>query len=853
MVYKSLIKDFFYEDSGSTALSYYLTCSGETIYTGKAYNPKGIKINIRKLVEDWLWNAMPDFRLYNNVAVTHPEAYRQFNLYTDEGTLLETYKVLLSYEPWSGGDMTLNSPIDGKTDPRQKFFINAVESVSTAFDVSGWERLNITFDEALWFPASGGTFTIGYEANSSFTVSESCSWYSVSKNVVSSSTLYEKGNLTFVVSANTSPEKNCYIYFKQDDFVGSDCTQEGVLLPVLVTQAGYGKYFTIGNKSVGWPGGNTTISYDTNYEDEELNFVMPSGVTLVSYGNGSLVVNVPKNRNIERTFTIKVYRVEDGAELGTCVITQAEAQEYLTIEVLEDGTFKGLADETNARHQVNVNGTGWQSIGTINNKSVKAGDVIMIRGVRSGKTTGDNTITVTGGKFKAYGNPLTLIYGSESGHFACEKYGALRLLFKDSTIVDAGDLNLDLGLYQACFVGMFYNCKYLTVPPELPQTTLANGCYGEMFSDCTSLTTAPALPATTLESSCYAGMFQYCTSLTSAPVLPATTGIASNCYRYMFNHDEKLNYINCSAVFSGNSSDYCEEWVYGVASAGTFVAEEGMEEVWPYGINGIPWGWMDRKLGYTGITGDYSTQYVTLEILSGGTLCFGAEYNINYYTGTDKRTTVVYSLNGGDWNYTFPVSGYSYTSALTVSQGDVVLLKGYYYDRERYYTQYTMVDYAYAPTLHGSTAKFNVYGNAMSMLYGGNYMNVPHVSGETRAFAHLFEQSGAVNARNLVMPDGTYAAWGMLDMFYGCEYLTTSPIIRVTNMVYPGDTFTELFYNCTSLTDIVCLYDNPGNGDDFQRWVKNVPANGTFTKKQGVQWTSGENGIPNGWTVQEIA
>ena len=87
---------------------------------------------------------------------------------------------------------------------------------------------------------------------------------------------------------------------------------------------------------------------------------------------------------------------------------------------------------------------------------------------------------------------------------------------------------------ENCYKFMFYYCRNLVIPPELPATTLANWCYANMFEGCISLTTAPALPATTLADFCYYMMFCDCGALTVAPELPATT-LANQCYASMFS------------------------------------------------------------------------------------------------------------------------------------------------------------------------------------------------------------------------------------------------------------------------------------------------------------------------------
>ena len=150
-------------------------------------------------------------------------------------------------------------------------------------------------------------------------------------------------------------------------------------------------------------------------------------------------------------------------------------------------------------------------------------------------------------------------------------------------------------LVGSCYYGMFQGCTSLVTAPELPATTLVSSCYQSMFSSCTGLTTAPELPATTLAQSCYSRMFNGCTSLVTAPELPATT-LAQNCYYRMFYGCSNLNHIK--AMFTSGSSSsleydlsaYTNNWVYGVASTGTFVKNSAA--TWnETGVNGIPTGW----------------------------------------------------------------------------------------------------------------------------------------------------------------------------------------------------------------------------------------------------------------------
>ena len=73
----------------------------------------------------------------------------------------------------------------------------------------------------------------------------------------------------------------------------------------------------------------------------------------------------------------------------------------------------------------------------------------------------------------------------------------------------------------------------------LPATKLTDYCYEGMFYRCESLVKTPELPAKDVSILCYREMFRGCISLTNAPKLPATT-LAEECYAYMFSECESL-------------------------------------------------------------------------------------------------------------------------------------------------------------------------------------------------------------------------------------------------------------------------------------------------------------------------
>lgn len=140
-----------------------------------------------------------------------------------------------------------------------------------------------------------------------------------------------------------------------------------------------------------------------------------------------------------------------------------------------------------------------------------------------------------------------------------------------------------------CYAYMFEGCTNLIdVPGELPATALKEQCYYGMFKNCTSLASAPKLPAVNLATRCYYVMFEGCSSLTKAPDLPALKiNDYSRCYSGMFYNCSRLNYIKAMFTDSPNQTN---NWVYGVASSGTFVKNSAA--TWTEtGPHGIPSGW----------------------------------------------------------------------------------------------------------------------------------------------------------------------------------------------------------------------------------------------------------------------
>lgn len=92
-------------------------------------------------------------------------------------------------------------------------------------------------------------------------------------------------------------------------------------------------------------------------------------------------------------------------------------------------------------------------------------------------------------------------------------------------------------------------------------------------------------------------------------------------------------------------------------------------------------------------------------------------------------------------------------------------------------------------------------------------------------------------------------------MFSGCSSLINSPELPATTLV--RSCYTRMFEDCTKLSSVTCLATATEAGTEIDdcvpAWLRNVPDNGTFIKAAGIEWPTGESGIPEGWTVQDYA
>ena len=159
----------------------------------------------------------------------------------------------------------------------------------------------------------------------------------------------------------------------------------------------------------------------------------------------------------------------------------------------------------------------------------------------------------------------------------------------------------------------------------------------------------------------------------------------------------------------------------------------------------------------------YDQQYLTLDVLTGGTIMWVANNNVT--------KTISYSINDGEWT---EITASSTGTPITVISGDKVRLKG---TNDRYSSGVK----DNCSCFSGGTAYYNIEGNIMSLIGGDNFTGVTTFS-TTWTFHDLFNTSKAVSAENLIMPVTTLTNYCYRAMFAHSASLVIPPELPATTL-----------------------------------------------------------------------
>lgn len=155
-----------------------------------------------------------------------------------------------------------------------------------------------------------------------------------------------------------------------------------------------------------------------------------------------------------------------------------------------------------------------------------------------------------------------------------------------------------------------------------------------------------------------------------------------------------------------------------------------------------------------------------------------------------------------------------------------------------------------APELTATTLAPYCYGN----MFDGcaSLVQAPELPATTLASWCYYSMFGYCTSLTQApeLPATTLAESCYYDMFFGCTSLTQAPELPATKLVYRC--YNAMFMYCTKLNYVKCLATNTFLTDDTNNWLTNVSATGDFYAPKGISWTTGTNGIPQGWTRHDI-
>ena len=175
--------------------------------------------------------------------------------------------------------------------------------------------------------------------------------------------------------------------------------------------------------------------------------------------------------------------------------------------------------------------------------------------------------------------------------------------------------------------------------------------------------------------------------------------------------------------------------------------------------------------------------HLTFEVVSSGTITIKA-------SNANVSKTISYSTDDGNTWTDLTTTTTAQSLGGTLNVGDKVLIKG---NNATYATSSDCNQFA-------GTAKFNAYGNMMSLIYGDNFAN-NNVFTADYVFSKLFSgTTGIVNAENLILPAKVLTVGCYYIMFKDCTSLITAPELPATTLA--DNCYRSMFGTCSNLTKI---------------------------------------------------
>ena len=186
--------------------------------------------------------------------------------------------------------------------------------------------------------------------------------------------------------------------------------------------------------------------------------------------------------------------------------------------------------------------------------------------------------------------------------------------------------------------------------------------------------------------------------------------------------------------------------------------------------------------------------------------------------------------NGTDYSGTKIVSGINMSL-----YGNIMSLV----DEENFATITTMEGASFAGLFAGNTCGFEASG-----------LLLPATTLSQDCYSGMFAGCSGMDDTPTELPALTLAPGCYSNMFEGCSMLNNAPHLPATKLV--EGCYAYMFNGCSNLYQVTCLATTITGSNCTTNWLNGVKPYGTFTKAKGAScWSSGSNGIPFGWTVNE--
>lgn len=163
-----------------------------------------------------------------------------------------------------------------------------------------------------------------------------------------------------------------------------------------------------------------------------------------------------------------------------------------------------------------------------------------------------------------------------------------------------------------------------------------------------------------------------------------------------------------------------------------------------------------------------------------------------------------------------------------------------------------LVDASNITINYGETSAYEGYGNMFSSC--PRLKKTPNLAATTvtgtQCYSCMFMDCTSLTEAP-ELPATTLGPQCYGNMFEGCTSLEVAPELTAATTL-ARYCFYQMFFDCTNLKYIKMTATNVSAQNCLQYWVHNVASTGTFVKKSSTSIPSGESGIPNGWTVENV-